>query len=214
MLNKITTEYRAGAHNADVVVLTEITPWAIDKKIVASPEPHVPFVRKARGRGLWPGVYAIGYTIIYNTKRVGPREVPRQYEDLLNPRWKGNMIMDAEAHDLLAGLIDLWGEKKAAHFLQQLADTQAVRFARQSHTFMTQLVAAGEHDLIVDATQCQKMKPRARRSVFVLHPTIVRTPSVIRHGARPHPAPRRSSRTIISKEASETGEEPGEVGAA
>ena len=30
------------------------------------------------------------------------------------------MIMDMEAHDLLAGLIDLWGESKATAFLRQV----------------------------------------------------------------------------------------------
>jgi iron(III) transport system substrate-binding protein len=212
VLNKITTEYRAGAHNADVVVLTGNNALElIEKKIVAIyKSPMIPFVRKGfvDEEGYWPGVYAIGYTIIYNTKRVGPREVPRQYEDLLNPRWKGNMIMDAEAHDLLAGLIDLWGEKKAAHFLQQLADTQAVRFARQSHTFMTQLVAAGEHDLIVDGYvhNAVKMKSEGAPIDFVfLRPTIVRTPSVIAITAHaPHPyAAALFEDYHLSKEASE-----------
>jgi iron(III) transport system substrate-binding protein len=186
VLNKITTEFRAGVNNADVVVLTGNNALElIDTKVVATyRSPMVPFVRKGfvDEEGYWPGVYAIGYTIIYNTKRVNPREVPRQYEELLNPRWKGNMIMDAEAHDLLAGLIDLWGEKRATHFLQQLADTQAVRFARQSHTFMTQLVAAGEYDLIVDGYvhNAVKMKSEGAPIDFVsLNPTIVRTPSVI-----------------------------------
>ena len=30
------------------------------------------------------------------------------------------MIMDMEAHDLFAGLIDLWGESQATSFLKQL----------------------------------------------------------------------------------------------
>jgi iron(III) transport system substrate-binding protein len=212
VLNKITTEYRAGVHNADVVVLTGNNALElIDKKIVAIyRSPMIPFVRKGfvDEEGLWPGVYAIGYTIIYNTKRVAPREIPKQYEDLLNPRWKGNMLMDAEAHDLLAGLIDLWGEKKATHFLQQLADVQGVRFARQSHTFMTQLVAAGEHDLIVDGYvhNAVKMKSEGAPIDFVsLNPTIVRTPSVIAISSHaPHPyAAALFEDYHLSKEASE-----------
>ena len=58
--------------------------------------------------------------------------------------------MDVEDRDLLAGLIDLWGEAKATTFLKQIAQEQKVTFLRQSHTFMTQLVATGEHDVIVD----------------------------------------------------------------
>src|SRR5437773_8885764 len=78
----------------------------------------LPFLRKGfvDPEGYWPGVYAIGYTIIYNVRRVSTKDILKRYEDLLNPRWKDNMIMDMEAHDLLADLIDLWGESKATAF--------------------------------------------------------------------------------------------------
>lgn len=212
VLNKITTEYRAGVNNADVVVLTGNNALElIDRKIVARyKSPMIPFVRKGfvDDEGLWPGVYAIGYTFIYNNKRVAPQDAPKQYEDLLKPRWKKSLLMDAEAHDLLAGLIDLWGEKKAGAFLQELVAKQEVTFARQSHTFMTQLVAAGEHDLIVDgyAHNAVKLKSEGAPINFVFpNPTIVRTPSVIAIAARaPHPyAAALFEDYHLSKEASE-----------
>lgn len=198
VLNKILTEYRAGVYNGDVVILTgNNAVELIDRKIVARyKSPRVPFLRKGfvDAEGYWPGVYSIGYALIYNTIRVSPRDVPKRYEDLLHPRWKGNMIMDNTAHDLLAGLIDLWGEKKASAFLKRLAEEQAVRFSRQSHTFMTQLVAAGEHDLIVDGYvhNAIKMKSEGAPIDFILtNPTIVRTPSIIAvtsRSAHPHAA--------------------------
>jgi len=61
--------------------------------------------------GYWPGIYAIAWRS-FTTPQVAPKDVPKRYEDLLDARWKGNMIMDLEAHDLFAGLIDLWGEAK------------------------------------------------------------------------------------------------------
>ena len=212
VLNKMTTEYRAGVYNADVVVLTGNNALElIDRKMVVRyKSPMIPFVRKGfvDDEGLWPGVYAIGYTFIYNAKRVAPQDAPKQYEDLLKPRWKKSLLMDAEAHDLLAGLIDLWGEKKAGDFLKDLVAKQEVTFARQSHTFMTQLVAAGEHDLIVDgyAHNAVKMKSEGAPINFVFpNPTIVRTPSVIAvaaHAAHPYAAALFED-YHLSKEASE-----------
>jgi iron(III) transport system substrate-binding protein len=212
VLNKISTEYRAGVYNADVVVLTGNNALElIDRKMVAKyKSPMVPFLRKGfiDEEGYWPGVYAIGYTFIYNNKRVAPQDIPKQYEDLLKPRWKKSLIMDAEAHDLLAGLIDLWGEKKAAAFLQELVQKQQVTFARQSHTFMTQLVAAGEHDLIVDgyAHNAVKLKSEGAPINYVFpNPTIVRTPSIIAitaHTAHPYAAALFED-YHLSKEASE-----------
>src|SRR2546427_6077078 len=109
VLNKVSTEYRAGAYQADLVTLTGLyVPELIDKKILARyKSPMVPFLRKGfvDSEGYWPGIYAIGMAIIYNTQRVAPKDIPKRYEDLLRPRRKDKMIMDLEAHDLFAGII-------------------------------------------------------------------------------------------------------------
>jgi iron(III) transport system substrate-binding protein len=195
VLNKVTTEERAGVALADVVTLTGgYVPELIEKKMLARyRSPMVPFVRKGfvDAEGYWPGVYAIGYTIIYNNKRVAQKDAPRRYEDLLQPRWKNNLVMDAEAYDLLAGLIDLWGEAKATAFLRQIAQEQKVTLSRQSHTFMTQLVATGEHDVIVDGYVHNAVALKEKGAPIdyvVMNPTIVRPPSIIAIVARaPHP---------------------------
>ena len=195
VLNKVTTEERAGVTVADVVTMTgNYVPELIEKKILARyRSPMVPFVRKGfvDAEGYWPGVYAIGYTIIYNSRRVSQKEAPKRYEDLLQARWKNNLLMDAEAHDLLAGLIDLWGEAKATSFLRQIAHDQKVTFSRQSHTFMTQLVATGEHDVIVDGYVHNAVALKEKGAPIeyvVMNPTIVRPPSTIAILARaPHP---------------------------
>ena len=195
VLNKVSTEYRAGAYQADIVTLTGLyVPELIDKKILARyRSPMIPLLRKGfvDPEGYWPGVYAIGMAIIYNTRRVAPKDVPKRYEDLLGARWKDNMIMDLEAHDLFAGLIDLWGETKATSFLRSLVAEQKVRFSRQSHTFMTQLVATGEHDLIVDGYVHNAVAFKEKKAPIdfvTISPTIVRPPSTIAIASRaPHP---------------------------
>ena len=195
VLNKVSTEYRAGGYQADVLTLTGLyVPELIDKKILARyKSPLVPFLRKGfvDPEGYWPGIYAIGMAIIYNTRQVAAKDVPKRYEDLLGARWKDNMIMDSEAHDLFIGLIDLWGEAKATSFLKSLASEQRVRFSRQSHTFMTQLVATGEHDLIVDGYVHNAVAFKEKKAPIdfvTISPTIIRPPSTIAITSRaPHP---------------------------
>jgi iron(III) transport system substrate-binding protein len=195
VLNKVTTEERAGVALADVVTMTGgYVPELIEKKMLAKyRSPMVPLLRKGfvDAEGYWPGVYAIGYTIIYNNKRVSQKDAPKRYEDLLQSRWKNNLLMDAEAHDLLAGLIDLWGEAKATSFLRQVVQEQKVTLSRQSHTFMTQLVATGEHDVIVDGYVHNAVALKEKGApidYIVMNPTIVRPPSIIAIVARaPHP---------------------------
>ena len=45
------------------------------------------------------------------------------------------MIMDGEAHDLFAGLIDLWGEAKATSFLRSLARAEGPIFATIAYLY-------------------------------------------------------------------------------
>jgi iron(III) transport system substrate-binding protein len=99
--------------------------------------------------------------------------------------------MDTEDHDFLAGLIDLWGEAKATGFLKQIAQEQKATFSRQSHTFMTQLVATGEHDVIVDGYvhNAVALKEKNAPIQYVMtNPSLIRPPSTIAVMARaPHP---------------------------
>jgi len=142
--------------------------------------------------GYLAGVYATGYTMIYNSNMVKTSDVPKSYEDLLNRRWKGRLVMDAEGYDWFAGMIDLWGEAKASGFLKRLTQDQDLKFLTGgSHTHMTQLVAAGEHDLLIDGYVHNAVDLRSKAApinyVF-MNPTIVKPPSTVSVAAKaPHP---------------------------
>ena len=194
VVNKVITEYRAGVFNVDVVSMRgTFIPELAGKKIIARyKSPMVPFLRKGftDTEGYMSGYYATGYTLIYNSARVKPAEVPRSYEDLLNPWWKGRLVMDSEEYDWLAGMIDLIGESKAASFFKRLVEEQGVKFKR-GHTLITQLVAAGEHDLLVDGYvhNAGQFKTKGAPIDFVFtNPTIVKPPSVMAIASKaPHP---------------------------
>ena len=198
VLNKVLTEQRAGINRADVIATTgTYLVDLIDKGTLAKyKSPMVPYLRKGfvDAEGLWPGIDTRGYAVIYNTKRVNANEAPRRYEDLLLPRWKRNMIMDVEAHNLFAGLIDLWGQGRAVDFFRKLSVEQEVSFSRQSHAFMTQLVATGEHDLIVDGYihNAVAMKEKGAPIEFVVfNPTILMPANIVgimSSAANPHAA--------------------------
>ena len=120
-------------------------------------------------------------SLIYNSAKVKPAKVPKSYEELLNPRWKGRLVMDREEYDWLAGLIDVMGESKAVSLFKRLVDEQKLNFKR-NHSLITQLVAAGEHDLFIDgyvhnAGHFKSMK--APIDFVFTNPTIVRPPSMM-----------------------------------
>ena len=150
--NKITTEALAGQHNWDVMNTLMPTRELIDRKLLArysSPEAAMLLEQGLRDpTGYWTAIYAIPFVLGYNTNLVKPAEAPRSYDELLSGRWKGSQIsIDQDGYELLQGLILSWGKEKAVAYLKKLAAQQPV--ARRGNSLRVQLVAAGEHPLLI-----------------------------------------------------------------
>jgi iron(III) transport system substrate-binding protein len=58
----------------------------------------------------------------YNKKNLPPQDVPKRWEDLLDPKWKGGkMGMSTTTHHLARLAAGAWGEKKTTEFVKALA---------------------------------------------------------------------------------------------
>jgi iron(III) transport system substrate-binding protein len=90
----------------------------------------------------WTAVYNNNLIVMYNTKMVAERDAPRDYPDLLDPKWKNKMLMDATDYDWYGTLAVVWGKEKAQQYMHRLA--QQAPAWRRGHGLVAQLVAAGE----------------------------------------------------------------------
>jgi iron(III) transport system substrate-binding protein len=197
IVNRALTEYRSGVPSADVISIRgTFMPELLEKKVIARyRSPGVDSLRRGftDSEGFMATTFATGYAMIFNVTRVRPAEAPKSYDDLLHSRWKGRLVLDQDAHDWFAGMIDLMGEGKAALFLRKLVIEQGLKLKR-NHSLITQLTAAGEHDLFIDGYihNAVEFKTKGAPVDFVFtHPTIVKPPSVIAiasRTARPHAA--------------------------
>ena len=87
-------------------------------------------------------------------------EIPKSYDELLEPRWKDNRIaIDSTAHGLLRGLAAAWGEDKAVGYLKRLADQQPV-MARASITAVDSLHTGNVSMVIARAPVIQGYKKK------------------------------------------------------
>jgi spermidine/putrescine-binding protein len=142
--------------------------------------------------GYFVGQYAYSLVIAYNTRNVAPNRAPTAYHDLLNPEWKGQMALDIESYDWLAGMMDILGEETALAFARKLA-LQNIRLQR-GHSMLTQLIAAGELKVMVDGYHYQILTLRQKGAPLdftVPDPMIIKEPSGIwisRRAAHPHAA--------------------------
>ncbi len=63
----------------------------------------------------------------YNSKVLPPQDVPKRWEDLLDPKWKGGKLgMSTTTHHLARLAAGAWGEKKTTEFVKALAKQELV----------------------------------------------------------------------------------------
>jgi ABC-type Fe3+ transport system substrate-binding protein len=191
MLNKILTEARAGRHAWDVLSgRGEMFLPLMEKKLLA--RYHSPEAKKIRSdlvdkEGYWTAYYVNPYALGYNTELIKKEDVPKTYEELLNPRWKGGKIsVDTEAFGLLSGLTKVWGRERAVSYLKKLASQKPVPMRGNTHR--VQLVMAGEFPLIIAyAPTIQRHTSKGAPIDWVpLEPVVVQVNPVMLAAKAPH----------------------------
>jgi len=167
LLNRIKTEARGGLRAWDVVsgrgdmVLT----LSEDKLLARYHSPESKFIERdlVDDDGYWTAYYVNPFVLGYNTKLVKREDVPKTYEELLEPKWKGRQIsIDDSAYGLLAGLIREWGKEKAIEYFKKLAAQEPV--VMRGNTNRVQLAMAGEYPLII------AYAPTIQRETSLGHP--------------------------------------------
>jgi iron(III) transport system substrate-binding protein len=144
LANRILTETRAGRWFFDVVSSSSIQVLALRNFLTpyASPEAHAYSSELKDPQSRWTAVYNNNLILGYNTKMVSEKDAPKDYADLLEPRWNGKILMDSTDYDWYGTLIAVWGRERAARYMERLA--QQGPAWRRGHGLLAQLIAAGE----------------------------------------------------------------------
>lgn len=149
LFQKITTEVMAGRHPADAYIISGLQTWLLKERGLLGPyrsperEQVAPALKDEVG--YWTGLYWNLEVIGYNTKMVSPREVPKKWEDLLAPRWKGQIGLEEEDVNWYVMILQLMGEEKGREYARRLARQEPQ--LRAGHTLLAQLLVAGEFSL-------------------------------------------------------------------
>ena len=175
-LNRIVTEGRAGRWDYDVVTISEVDAL-MDAKLLGSyrsPEARTFIPEFKDANGYWTAVYVNYATIGYNTKLVSEKEAPKQWEDLLDPKWKSKISIDQEQYSWYGTLHKAWGRERAQKYMRAIAK-QDIQW-RKGHTLIAQLMSAGEFPLgVVYAHRTEEMKTRGAPIEWVntVNPLVV-----------------------------------------
>ena len=149
IVNRAMAEHLAGKTTYDVVnafALKVLQNKGMLQAYAAPEATHYPAGFKD-SQNYWVSLYS-GYNVIgYNTKQVSKAEAPKNWEDLLNPRWKGKLGMDDEEYFWHAGMIKYWGEEKGRKYMEALS-RQGLQF-RNGHALLADLMSIGEFPVFV-----------------------------------------------------------------
>jgi iron(III) transport system substrate-binding protein len=62
----------------------------------------------------------------YNKKLVAEKDVPKTWEDLLNPKWKGKIGVSSATHHMARLAAGPWGEEKTTNFVKALTKQELI----------------------------------------------------------------------------------------
>jgi iron(III) transport system substrate-binding protein len=197
VLQRAVTETRANRFAVDVMETNgpELESMHREKILqkVASPH-HANLIAPAlRPHGEWVGTRLNVFVQAYNTKLVKKDELPRAWDDLLHPRWKGRLGIEAEDADWLAGLMEDLGEARGTKLFKEIVAKNGMS-VRKGHTLLTQLVASGEvpFALTVYNYKAEQLKAKGAPIAWLaVGSTAIARPNglaIVRRAPNPHAA--------------------------
>jgi iron(III) transport system substrate-binding protein len=96
-----------------------------------------------RPHGEWVASRLNLFSAAYNTNLVKKDELPKSFEDLKDPRWKGRLAVEADDSDWFATIVTKMGRDKGVQLFKDIVQTNGLSI-RKGHTLLSNLVAAGE----------------------------------------------------------------------
>ncbi|HEY1373642.1 MAG TPA: extracellular solute-binding protein [Candidatus Binatia bacterium] len=194
IVQRTVTEFQAGKESVDIILSDNAPPViraagaiqpyeTVQEKFLVLHDPTMPIVSLQI------------QALVYNTKKLKPGDLPKNWEDVANPKYKGNVALDdpmraGPLSSQLAGLKELW--KNDAKYVAFIKGLKALNVpVNKSTSAMFRLVVSGEYALCEPALLHDAMEERDEKHSPV---EIVKTaPPVVfpRYGAiyakAPHP---------------------------
>ena len=88
-------------------------------------------------------------TLTYNTKKISAAEAPKDYKELLDPKWKGQICAEESEIPTFALMIQEWGKDEAVDYWKGLVDN-GLRFINGQTTLINSVIS-GDCSIAVTA---------------------------------------------------------------
>jgi iron(III) transport system substrate-binding protein len=193
VLQRVLSETRAGRYEVDFVennspeveaLRREKVLQRVDSPYLADMQPYtVPAHRE------WVTSTLDVFVHAYNTEKVSKDELPKSYQDLADPRWKGRLGIEAEDQVWFGTLLNDLGAEKGTRLFREIVATNGMS-VRKGHTLLANLVASGEVPLALTVYNYKPPQLKAKGGSidwFVLPPAVAQLRGIAIPAKAPHP---------------------------
>ena len=192
LTTKIFYEASARQLSPDVVLINNYTHRIFMKKNIITP--YLPptagnfppgFIDK---QGYWLGFYLVPYAITYNTMLVPKGTAPKSFDDLLDPKWKGQISLEREEYLVTQSHLQYMGHSKGIEYFKRLARQDPILV--NGHSKQAVLLTAGEFPIIIysDIARTEELKRRGAPVEWVRaepHITVLVSAAITREARHP-----------------------------
>ena len=193
VLRRAVTEARAGRFEVDVVHNPSPEMELLHREHLLQAV-HSPYQRELIPEAVaphreWAGPRVYIFVQAYNTGKVRRDELPRTFEDLLDPRWKGRLGIEAKEQEWFFTLVREMGEEKGLKFFRELVARNGLT-VRNGNALLNNLVVAGDVPLALTLYSYlpeQSKRIGAPIDWIALAPTIAYTDGIGVMKRAPHP---------------------------
>ena len=153
LVQKVMTEYQAKHYDVDMIDGT-VSPTMV-RRAGYMQRFYSPYLAEYPAelkdpQGFWAATNLYFFATGYNTHMVKATEVPKTYEDLLNPKWKGQMMWSTSrgsgAPMFVGTILNTMGPEAGKAYLQKLKQ-QNIAKTTASNRQVLDLTIAGEYPL-------------------------------------------------------------------
>ena len=137
----------------------------------------------------WAPQFLSVFVQAYNTNLVKKADLPKRYDDLLDPKWKGKLAVEAKDNEWYCGLMKHLGEETGSKLFKALVSKNGWS-VRTGHSLLNNMVVSGEVPLALTVysymTEQAKQKG-APVDWFAIDPVIGRSNGIGVSKKPPHP---------------------------
>jgi iron(III) transport system substrate-binding protein len=137
----------------------------------------------------WAPQFINVFVQAYNTQAVKKRDLPERWTDLLEPRWRGMLGVEAKAGEWYCSLLKDLGEEKGTELFRQIAARNGLS-VRSGNSVLANMVVSGEVPMalaIYSHMIDQARQQGAPVDWFAIEPTIGRSNGIGVSRRPPHP---------------------------